>query len=48
MHRIKVNRNKAFNYRFKGKPNNPQVIELLKEIKSDEMKLEQIKSRTAE
>ena len=48
MQRIRANRNKAMKLRFKGKPGDMRVIDLLAQIKQDEMEMEKIKSRTSE
>lgn len=50
MKRIKTNRNKAFALSRKSRGNgaDPRFYALIREIKADEMKLEQTKSRTSE
>ena len=48
MARIKSNRSQAIKLRFKAKPGDTRIMDLMAQIKKDEMELVKIKERTSE
>ena len=48
MVRLQANRSKAYKLRFKAKPGDMRIVDLMAEIKKDEMSLWKIRARSSE